>query len=423
MGQNQQVIIPYEPREWAQEFHETDKRWIVIVCHRRAGKTTAALNHLQRDALRTYNSRYAYIAPTYKQAKNIAWDLLKHYARPIPSVEFNEVELTVRYPNGSRLTLYGADNPDSLRGIGLWGVVFDEYSQQPSNIFTEIIRPALADHSGYAIWIGTPKGKNDFYELYEQARQSETWFAHLLKASESGILAQAELDDARTVMTEDEYEQEFECSFDAAIKGAYFSKELLLARQQGRVTSVPYDRGLEVHTFWDLGIGDATCILFMQTVGKEWRLIDYYEASGEGLAHYAKVLRERGYVYGKHVAPHDIDVKELGSGQSRLEIARNLGIQFEIAPKLPVDDGINAARLRFNTLWIDAEKCARFIHCISLYHKEWDDKRGEFKNKPFHDFTSHAADAFRYWAVSNVLKVRGPVVRRPQFQGYNKRAA
>src|SRR6266487_2128562 len=142
----QQVIIPYKRREWTIPFHDSDKRWKVVVSHRRSGKTTAALNHLQRDALQVPNSRYAFISPTYKMSKNIAWDLIKFYSKVIPGIEYNEAELTVKYPNGSRLTLYGADNPDSLRGIGLWGVVFDEYSQQPSNIFTEIIRPALADH-------------------------------------------------------------------------------------------------------------------------------------------------------------------------------------------------------------------------------------------------------------------------------------
>ena len=159
------VKIPYRPREWANQFHDTDKRWIILVCHRRAGKTTASLNHLQRDALTIPNSRFAYVAPTYKMAKNVAWDMAKTYARVIPGHEFNEAELTVKYPNGSKLTLYGADNPDSLRGLGLWGVIFDEYGMQPSNIFTEVIRPALADHKGYGIWIGTPKGKNDFWLL------------------------------------------------------------------------------------------------------------------------------------------------------------------------------------------------------------------------------------------------------------------
>lgn len=414
------IEIPYSPRRWA-DFHNTDKRWIVLVLHRRAGKTTAALNHLQRSALLVPNSRYAYIAPTYKQAKNVAWDLIKYYAQPVPNTEYNEAELTVKYPNGSRLTLYGADNPDSLRGIGLWGVVFDEYSQQPSNIFTEIIRPALADHSGYAIWIGTPKGKNEFWKLYDQGTRNPDWYTALLAVKDTNIIKEEELIDARAMMTEDEYEQEWNCSFEAAIKGAYYMKELARARNEKRITTVPYDRSLPVHTWWDLGIGDATAILFLQNSGSQWRMIDSYEMSGEGLAHYADVLKQKGYVYGTHYAPHDIDVKELGSGQSRLEISRGLGINFEIAPRLSIEDGINAARLRFNTLWIDSEKCSRFIHCISLYHKEWDDKRGEFKNKPNHDFTSHFADALRYWAVTRHSTSARVNVYRPTWKGFNTR--
>jgi len=396
------ITIPYKPRKWAKELHDTDKRWAVIVNHRRSGKTTACLNHLQRDALITSNSRYAYIAPTYKQAKNIAWDMLKSYAQCIPNIQFNEAELTAKYPNGSKLTLYGADNPDSLRGIGLWGVVFDEYSQQPSNIFTEIIRPALSDHQGYAIWIGTPKGKNDFYRLYEQAKKDEEWLTILLKASESKLISREELDSAKKIMTSEEYEQEFECSFEAAIKGAFYADELATARNEGRITIVPYQKGFPVHTWWDLGISDSTTIGFFQNVANQWRLIDYYENSGEGLEHYINVLQDRRYIYGSHFAPHDIEVRELGSGQSRLETARRLGINFQIVPNLQIMDGINAARRRFNTLWIDAQKCDYFLNAIALYRKEWDDKRGEFKPRPYHDWTSHAADMLRYWAVSNI---------------------
>jgi phage terminase large subunit len=402
MQKTRTIQIPYSPREWSVPFHSTSKRWIVLVVHRRAGKTTAALNHLQRSALTVPNSRYAYIAPTYKQAKNVAWDLLKFYSQPIPRVDYNEAELTVRYPNGSRITLYGADNPDSLRGIGLWGVVFDEYSQQPSNIFSEIIRPALADHSGYAIWIGTPKGKNEFWKLYDQAQKDDKWFASLLNYKATRAVEEEEVEDSRRVMTDDEFEQEWNCSFEAAIRGAYYVKELAKARADKRITDVPYDEELQVHTFWDLGIGDSTAILFMQYDGAKWRLIDSYENSGEGLGHYIKVLKDKGYNYGTHYAPHDIEVRELGSGHSRRETASSLGIDFEVAPNLSVEDGINAARLRFSQLWIDQRNNDRFLHCISLYRKEWDDKRGAFKNKPLHDFTSHYADAFRYWAVTKI---------------------
>jgi len=352
----------------------------------------------------------------------VAWDLLKMYGRAIPNTTFNESELRGDFPNGSRITLYGADNPDSLRGVGLWGVVFDEYSQQPSNIFTEIIRPALSDHKGYGIWIGTPKGKNDFWTIYDNATRDNDWLSVFLKASESGILPPEELADARKLMSPDEYEQEYECSFDAAIKGAYYAHELYEARQDGRVTSVPYDPMLGVSTWWDLGIGDATAIIFMQNFGKEWRMIDCYENSGEGLEHYKKVIDKKGYNYVHHYAPHDIEVREMGTGKSRREMAKSLGMKFKIAPKLSIEDGINAGRARFRTLWIDQEKCAQFLHCISLYHKEWDDKRGVFKDRPFHDFTSHFADAYRYWAVT---KDRAPgeshSIYRPPWKAFAKR--
>jgi len=394
------ITIPYQPREWAEQFHNAKERWKVIVLHRRAGKTVAALNHIIRDALLIPSSRFAYIAPTYKQAKDVAWDYLKYYTAPIPNKKINETELKIHFPNGSRITLYGSDKPDSLRGIPLWGVVFDEYSQQPSNIFTEIIRPALSDHQGYAIWIGTPKGKNEFYRLYMKAKHTPNWFALLLTVEDTKIIPKHELEDAKKIMSEEEYNQEFMCSFEASIKGAFYSEQLKQAMDEGRITKVPYDASLPVSTWWDLGIGDATAIGFFQRAGREWRIIDYYENAGEGLEHYAKVLNEKKYIYNAHYAPHDIEVKELGTGKSRKEMAANYGINFRIAPKLSIEDGINAVRSRFSTLWIDEQNCQRLIDCLMNYRKEWDDKRGMFKTSPLHDWTSHAADMLRYWAVT-----------------------
>lgn len=405
------IVIQYRPRKWALDFHNSGKRFSVLVMHRRAGKTVAAVNHLIRAALREKNTKYAYIAPTYKQAKNIAWDNVKEYARVVPGVKFNESELRADFPNGSRITLYGADNPDSLRGITLWGVIFDEYSQQPSNIWTEIISPTLSSTGGWAIWIGTPKGKNAFYKLFEDHENDDKWYTKLLRASESGILPEEELAIQRANMTQDEYDQEYECSWTASIKGAYYAKELVLARNQNRIGNIPYDEKLQVHTWWDLGVGDSTSILFVQNTGKEWRFIDYYEANGEGFKHYAKILKEKPYVYGKHFAPHDIAVRMLGeNAQTRLEIARSVGIRFEtktegnnettVVPKLSIDDGINAVRMRFGSVWIDEERCAVLIDSLTHYRKKWNDNMGDFEDKPFHDWTSHGSDAVRYWAVT-----------------------
>jgi phage terminase large subunit len=396
------VTIPYSPRQWAIKLHETVKRWIVLVLHRRAGKTVAVLNHLQRDALRIPNSRFAYIAPFYKQAKNIARDLLKYYSRPIPGIKTNEAELSITYPNGSKLNLYGADNPDSLRGIALWGVAFDEYSQQPSNIFTEIIRPALADHAGYAIWIGTPKGKNELYRLYEHGKVDEAWLSMLLTVEDTKLLPQSELDDARKLMSEDEYNQEFMCSFEVAIKGAYYAKELADARRQGRIKLVPYDPALKVHMLSDLGVGQAFATGFFQRSGGEVRMIDYWEGKNtDGIPQAVKAAKDKPYIYGKWFLPHDAEANSIDTGKTRVQTIKALwpNIEIAIVPRLSVDDGISKARLLFPRQYFDEKNCELFLDYLAQYRQEWDDDKGMFKEKPLHDFTSHAGDIERYLAI------------------------
>lgn len=393
------ITLEYAPRPWALPFHASTKRWMVLVIHRRAGKTTAALNFLQVSALRKPSTRYAFIAPTYKQAKNVAWDLLKRYARVVTHVETSESTLTVLYPNGSKITLFGADDPDSLRGMGFSGVVFDEYSQQPSNIFSEIIRPALADQIGYAVWIGTPKGRNEFWRLYEKHKSDDEWLVMKLAVNNTSVIKPEELESARKNMSEDEYEQEWNCSFDAAIKGAYYALELSLLHAEKRIRQVPYDPAIPVHTVWDLGIADATAIGFYQRIGAELRKIDYLEFIGKSLTEIIAIVKNKSYVYGKHFAPHDIEVREYSTGKSRFEIAKNLGIRFEIVPKLSIADGINAGRTVFQRLWVDEIRCAPWLDAIAQYKKKWNDSAGAFEDEPNHDWTSHAADEFRYAAI------------------------
>ncbi len=404
-----ETITIYNPRIWSRRLHEGKERWKVVVAHRRAGKTTASLNHLIRDAVNIPKAKFAYVGPTYKQSKNIAWDILKEYARKIDGVSFNESELRADFANGSRITLYGSDNPDALRGMGLWGVIFDEYSQQPSNVFTEIIRPALADHRGYAIWIGTPKGKNDFYRLYEHARQDDDWLGILLRVSDTGLIDREELMDSKKVMTDDEYQQEWYCSFEAAIKGAYYAEEIAKARKDNRFTKVDWDSMIGVFTVWDLGISTRSTapagmsVGFFQKVRQEIRLIDYHETIDKGFDWWSKFLKEKPYTYLKHFAPHDIKVPEMSSGKSRMDIAKDLGIKFEVVPNLGVADGVHAGRLMFSRLWVDEVKCQLWLDYIAQYRREWDDNKGMFKDKPLHDFTSHAADMYRYTAVSEDL--------------------
>ena len=403
MGDVTEVVIPYSPRPLQRDIHERldTTRFGVVVCHRRFGKTVLAINQLIKGAITCTldRPRFAYLAPTLKQAKAVAWDYLKHYCRPIPGVEFNEAELRADLPNGGRIRLFGADNPDSLRGIYLDGVVLDEFPLMQGRTWSEIIRPLLTDRKGWALFIGTPNGKNAFWDLYS-AVSGDNWFRVMFKASQTGIIAPAELEDAKRTMSDDEYAQEFECSFEASVRGAFYAQEMQKARESGRLTRLPYDPMLSVYTAWDLGVKDSTAIWFYQQYGAEVRLIDYYEASGEGLQHYAKILDGKGYRYASHFAPHDIQVRELGTGKSRLEIAKELGINFQVAKQLSLHDGINAARMLLPRCYFDEAKCGKGIEALQNYRKDFNSRLDEFKDSPIHDWASHGADAFRYLAIT-----------------------
>ena len=374
----------------------------MIVAHRRAGKTVACVNELLRAALSTDkgDGRYAYIAPLLSQSKDVAWLYLQRFAGVVPGATFNETELRVDLPNGSRIRLYGADNPDRLRGIYLDGVILDEYADMRPSLWGEVIRPLLADRRGWAVFIGTPKGHNAFYDTYRQARDDNDWLAMELRASVTGLIDSEELDAARRQMSEDSYQQEFECSFEAAIAGAYFGKEMRRAEEDGRICPVPYDPSAEVYTAWDLGIGDSTAIWFSQMVGREVRIIDYYENSGVGVEHYIRMLKDRDYNYAEHLLPHDADKSELGTGKSIREVMGEMGVRrTRVVPKLTVEEGIQQVRLLIPRVVFDAKRCASGIESLKQYRREWDDKLRTFKSRPLHDLHSHAADAFRYLAV------------------------
>jgi hypothetical protein len=407
--------VPYTPRPLQREVGRLcrSKRFGVLVCHRRFGKTVLGVNVNQQTATMCEKDRprVAYIGPTYTQGKAVSWDYMQHYARPIPGTAFNQSELRVDYPNGGQARIFGADNPDALRGIYLDRAVLDEFGLHPAKTFSEVIGPTLVDRGGSALFLGTPNGKNQFYEIAQHAKAREAagdsdWFFREYKASQTGLLDAAYLAQAKALMTPDEYAQEFECSFEAAVKGAIYATELERARADQRMTRVPYDPMLKVDTDWDLGVGDHTAIWFSQSLRSgELRLIDYYEASGEGLPHYASVLERKGYVYGEHWAPHDIAVRELGSGKSRLETAAGLGLRFQVTPRIhgqagvEVEEGINAARLLFSRCWFDEVKCQVGLEALQHYRRDYNQRLAEFKATPVHDFASHAADAFRGLAV------------------------
>lgn len=449
---HESIKIPYRPRVWARGFHAALQRFLVLVLHRRAGKTTAVLNHHIRAAtddqwerrrllaLRDRSVRkqgvsgfterqmqdllrareYGHVMPTKVQAEAVAWGKLKHFTDAIPGRRYSEQKLRVTFPGGHRVQLFGADDPDALRGLGPSGLSFDEYSQQPANIFGEVLSKALADHLGYAIFAGTIKGTDHLHKTHEVAKRNPAmWFAlwqdvtRSLETEEDitvALLEHAMADDRELIdkglMTQAEYDQEWLLSADAAIRGAWFAKELAKARAQGRVTRVPYDEALPVGTAWDLGVDDATAIWFwQQSPAGQIRLIDYYACEGEGLQHCAKVLAEKGYAYAPpdetmHLAPADINVRELGANaKTRWAIARSLGIRFRVNKKIGLADGIALTRALLGRCWFDEEKCAVGLHGLRNYTKQYNRAMNEFTGTPIHNWASHPADGLRTLAV------------------------
>lgn len=411
----------YAPRRQFLPLHTRSTRWAIAVAHRRAGKTVACVNDLIKAAATCEKAspRFAYIAPQLNQAKDIAWAYLLEYTECFgPDRKINASELWVELPNnGARIRIYGADNPDRLRGIYLDGAVLDEFGDMDPTVWTQVIRPALSDRKGWAVFIGTPKGKNTFHKLWVGADGDEGWLRVSLKASETALLDDAELIDARKMMSEDEYEQEYECSFEAAVKGAYYGKEMNDAEgaDPARITSVPYDPRIPVHTAWDLGMADSTVIWFVQMVRGETRFIDVLKGEGVGLDWYVKELQKRDYVWGNHYLPHDVEVRELGTGKSRKEMLGELGVKnIHVVPALPVADGIQSVRMLLPTAWFDKAKCKDGIEALRMYRRDYDDKRQEFRLTPFHDWTSHYADAARYFAVGHQEEVASKKISYPK---------
>ena len=354
--------------------------------------------------------RVAYIAPTYRQAKLISWDYAKEFTRPVPGVAYNESELRIDFPNGARLQLLGADNADSLRGIYLDAVVLDEYALMAPRVWSEIIRPTLADRLGRATFIGTPMGDNSFKQIYDAAQADDEWFSVIRRASETGIVDAAELKRAAATMSAEQYAQEFECSWSAAVPGAYYGRLMDEAERDGRIGNVRYDSHAKTYTAWDLGIGDSTAIWIVQPVAKEHHVIGYYEASGQPLAHYVTWLKDRGYPYEAHILPHDAAARELQTGKSRVEALLSLGFRATLLPQHRVEDGIEEVRRLIPMCWFDAAGCREGINALRNYRSEYDDKRRTLRSSPLHDWASHGADAFRAYAMHKMpRRTREPI--------------
>jgi phage terminase large subunit len=409
------INLGYNARPQFVAFHHRKQRWACLVCHRRAGKTVAAVMDLVDAALRTKkpDARFSFMAPTYAQGKDVAFGYLKKYTEAIPGVEQRESDLSVIFKNGARVRIYGSENYDRLRGGFNDGVVMDEFGDWDPRAWPEVIRPTLADRGGWAVFIGTPRGRNQFWEIYRQARNDPDWYTLVLKASETDLLPQEELDDLRRALSPSVFAQEMECSFETAVAGAVYARELDAARDEGRITRVMHDPAMPVDVYFDLGFADHTAIWFAQHVQGEIRLIDHHEENGHAFPHYMQLLQARGYTYRTMWLPHDARAKQLGTGRSVEEMARNAGWRVRIVAKLDVDDGINATRVMFANMWFDETRCERGLLALRNYRFKADMAGTPVSKEPVHDWSSHSSDALR------MVGVAMQEAKRATFQGYD----
>lgn len=511
------VKTGYKPRKFQKWLHSMLRRFCVLVCHRRFGKTVLAVNEIIDRALRNplRNPRYAYIAPTYKQAKKVAWQYFIDFTRFLPGVEIRRTELAIHIhrpqrrcpatgeidPDFIEISLIGADDPDAIRGIYLDGCVLDEYAQCDPIIWGQIVRPALADRKSiahemgiykdssgklidpWAMFIGTPKGQNHFYRRYEHAKKaqiyceefeakydveqqfeewteleqkygiedstpyaevdritakwsstlresytqwrkylaSRSWYTVLLKASETGVLDRMEIDEMCEDMSPEEIEQELECSFTAAILGSYYGHLINRMKEEGRIREINYNPRYPVDTYWDLGRDDATSIWFVQRIdASTYHYLDYVEIKGQGIAEWKMALDAkantvgtrteiapgemvvgRGFRYGRHVWPHDGSVTEWGTGLTRQESARKMGLNVELQVRTKREDRIQATRERLKISAIDEKWCDRGIDCLYNYQREYDEKNMIFKNEPKRDWSTHGSDSYGYSSMDD----------------------
>lgn len=398
------------------DYLENGGKNAVGVWHRRSGKDSLALN---RTAVAAHErvGVYWHMLPEAEQARKAVWNGIDREGRRIIDQVFpgatdprgansivkaaDKQTMTLELKCGSIWQLVGSDNYNSLVGTNPVGIVYSEFSiADPAA--RDFLRPILKENGGWQIFIYTPRGKNHGYDLYQMAKRNPKWYAELLSVDDTRILTPEDIQEERdSGMDEDMIRQEYYCSFDAALRGSYYGDLFETIEKEGRLREVPYDTSALVETWWDLGIGDDTAIWFVQRIGNEYHFIDYHHANGQGLEYYARLLFNKPYAYSRHVGPFDLNNRELGTGKTRLEMLAALDVRMDVAPKLKVDDGIQAVRQILARSWFDSKRCEAGVKAVSQYRRAFDDKLKMFKDHPHHDWTSHAADAMRYGAVAD----------------------
>jgi len=405
------VFLPhgYEPRPYQLPFWEymqNGGKRAILVWHRRSGKDKSTFN-FTISAMAEKVGIYYYFFPTFNQGRKILWDgidrdgkLLMHFPASFIKNK-NETEMKITTTNGSIFQIVGTDNYDQIRGTNPVGCVFSEFSEQDPGAW-DVVRPILKENGGWAVFCSTPKGQNHLYDLFSVASQNPSWFCQIKTIDDTGVFTRADVDaEIALGMDADFAEQEYYCSFTGSLAGAYFGKQMQAAKVAGRICRVPWEPLLPVHTAWDLGLDDAMAIWFFQRHRFEFRFIEYVEGNGEGIPFYLDIMQKRPYKYGRHKAPHDINVKEIGTGKSRWETARGLGLTYDIVKKQAKEDSIQAARSLIPLSWFDSEKCRRGLAALQFYHKEYDKAARTYKKTPHHDWSSHPADAYQIAALGS----------------------
>ena len=376
-----------------------------------SGKDICALNLLIRAALRRVGT-YFYVFPTFSMGRRILWDaidisgqkIMHHYVPEEIVTGRNQQQMKITLINGSQIQILGSDDVDkSLVGTNAIGIVYSEYALQDPHAW-QLAIPILKASAGWALFISTVRGRNHFYDLYEVVKDRDDWFCEKLTIEDTKHITVEEIEKEieSGQISRDLAMQEFWNDFNLGVEGSFYGKYIDDLRKKGQIGNFPYEPGLLTHTFWDLGYNDSTVIIFAQLHGPTIRIIDHYENNKQGLEHYAQVVKQKPYVYGKHIAPHDIAVHDLSTGVSRWKMMHDLGITFmRTEGKLPsIDDGIEAVRRILPKCWFDERSCGKLIKALENYRQEYDNKRKVYKSQPLHDVNSHSADAMRYLALA-----------------------
>ena len=422
------IELPADPNQsdgkWRARSHQRDTwRYLASggkrameIWHRRSGKDELALAWAS-CAAHIDVGNYWHMLPEASQARKAIWDAVdphrgmkridSAFPKPIRK-KARDHDMLIEFKNGSTWQVVGSDNYDSLVGSTPKGIVFSEFALADPQSWG-YLKPILEENDGWALFITTSRGPNHAKRMYEAATRDPNWHASLLTAKDTGLVDELGLQRIRQEYVTDfgevvgsaMFEQEYMCSFEAAILGAVYGAEMAKAREDGRITEVPYDQAHGVETWWDLGYRDSTAIWFIQRVGPRLHAVDYYESNLAGLDHYAQILQDRGYVYSRHLAPHDAGKGEIGSGKTLIEQASALGLQMERQKQAPLIPGINATRPVIGRMWFDSEKCQRGLDALTNYRYEWDERRHAMSPKPLHDWASHGADALRTGAMAS----------------------